>query len=61
MVPPDPVPPGDPYGPGYRRYWGYYNRPFGGCGCLYSLLVLLLVLWLLSLFFPGLAFWGTWW
>lgn len=24
-----------PAGPGgYRRYWGYYNRPYGGCGCL---------------------------
>ncbi len=19
---------------GYRRYWGYYNRPYPGCDCL---------------------------
>ncbi len=36
-------PPRGPYPagtPGYRRYWGYYNRPRGGCGCLYTLLIM---------------------
>lgn len=50
-----PPPPNDPY-PWYRRYWGYYNRPYG-CGCLYTLLVLALLWWLLALLIPGLAFW----
>ncbi|MDP9378719.1 MAG: hypothetical protein M3Q29_00965 [Chloroflexota bacterium] len=46
-----------PRGPGYRRYYGYYNRPFTGCGCLYSLLIFLLFYWLFSLLFTPLAFW----
>jgi len=37
----------------YGRYWGYYNRPRTGCGCLYTLLLY----WLLSLLFTPLAFW----
>lgn len=48
------VPPGDPW---YRRYWGYYNRPNPGCGCLYTLLMFLLIYWVLSLFFNVLVFW----
>ncbi len=46
-----------PREPGYRRYYGYYNRPFGGCGCLYSILLFLLIYWLLSLILTPLAFW----
>lgn len=51
-----PPPPDDPY-PWYRRYWGYYNQPYGGCGCLYTLLILAPLWWLLALLIPGLAFW----
>ncbi|MCC6175063.1 MAG: hypothetical protein IT305_07150 [Chloroflexi bacterium] len=36
------VPPPDPW---HRRYYGYTNRPFSGCGCLY-LLILLVLIWL---------------
>jgi len=50
-----PRPPRDPY---YRRYWGYANRPYGGCGCLYGLLLFFLFWWILALFIPGLALWG---
>ncbi len=49
-----PPPPVDPW---YRRYWGYYNRPFAGCGCLWTILMVLLIWWLLSLLFAPLAFW----
>ncbi len=48
------LPPRDPY---YRRYWARSNRPYTGCGCLYPLLMLILVWWLLSFFFTPLAFW----
>lgn len=39
--------------PWYRSQWGRYNRPYGGCGCLYTLLILLLVWMLCGLLFPG--------
>jgi hypothetical protein len=43
------VPPRDPW---HRRSWGYANRPYAGCGCLY-LIGMLVVAWLvLSLLFP---------
>ena len=49
------VPPPNPW---YRRYYGYYRRPYSGCGCLYSLLVVVLIWFLLSLFIEALAiFW----
>lgn len=48
------TPPGDPR---YRRYWGYYNRPRPGCGCLYTLLLFLLFYWLLSFLWTPMAFW----
>ncbi|MEZ4869174.1 MAG: hypothetical protein R3C14_48075 [Caldilineaceae bacterium] len=52
-------PPRDPYyGPWYRRYWEYSNRPFSGCGCLYAVVLLLILWWILSLFIPGFTFWG---
>ena len=61
MATPDPDPydaePYDPapvYDPWYRRYWGYYNRPYTGCGCLYTVLLFLILLILFSLFVPAL-------
>lgn len=53
-VPPgEPVPPADPW---YRRrYWVY---PYPGCGCLWTLLMFMLIWWLLSLLFAPLAFWS---
>lgn len=56
-VPPD-SDPGAPPAPWYRTYWVYYNRPYGGCGCLYLFALLFLMYWLLSLvFFPGRWLW----
>ena len=51
---PDPV---DPARPWYNSYWGYYNRPYRGCGCLYTVLIFALLWFLLSLFIPALAIW----
>lgn len=38
----------------HRRFWDYYNRPYVGCGFLWSLLLLLFIYWLLSWWFPSL-------
>lgn len=43
--------------PSYRRYWGAYNRPFAGAGCLFTLLLFLLLWFLLSLLFDALVIW----
>lgn len=50
------VPPRDPW---HRRYWGYYSRPYTGCGCLYTIIVIVLIWALLSWFFAWPWFW-TW-
>ena len=52
-------PPVGPYtgGPWYRRYWGYYDRPRAGCGCLYTLLVVVLIWALFSMLITPLPFW----
>ena len=47
-------PPRDPW---HRRYSGYYNRPFAGFGCLWTLLLIILVWFLLSFLFRSLVFW----
>lgn len=47
--------------PSYRRYWGYYNRPYSGCGCLWLLIMILLVWWLLSLIYPPAGLWNRYW
>ena len=57
-VPPRDVPPdasGDARDARLRRYWGRYNRPYVGCGFLWTAGLLLLIYWLLSLFFPSLV------
>lgn len=41
----------------HRRYWNYYNRPYSGCGCFYTLAMFILFWWLLSLFIPAIAIW----
>lgn len=38
-------PPGDPW---HRRYWGYYNRPYPGCGCLWLIIILAIIWWLIA-------------
>lgn len=48
------IPPGDPW---HRRYWVAYNRPYAGCGCLWTILLILLVWWVLSFLFPPMAVW----
>ena len=35
-----------------RRYWAYANSPYPGLGCLWPLLLFVLICWLLSLLFP---------
>jgi hypothetical protein len=58
--PPTPLP-GDPRGPAdpwHRRYWGYYNRPYGGCGCLYAIFLVLLVYFIMSWAFRWPWFWA---
>ncbi len=47
-VPPDPW---------YRRYWGYYARPYPAFGCLYTILLIVLIWFVLSLFIDALVFW----
>ncbi|HYE64762.1 MAG TPA: hypothetical protein VD966_04210 [Pyrinomonadaceae bacterium] len=54
VVPPENVPPRESR---RRRYWSYYQRPYTGCGWLYTLFVILLFWWLLSLLFPTLGVW----
>jgi hypothetical protein len=49
---PTEVPPKDPSDPRYRRYWRHYNRPYTGCGFLWTALLLLLIWWLASMLFP---------
>lgn len=51
-----PIPPGPRRGVAFNRYWGYAGRPYAGCGCLYSLLLLLVAWFLLSLFIDALWF-----
>jgi hypothetical protein len=50
------VPPRRPV-PWYRRYWGYYNRPYTGCGCLYTVFLILVAWFILSWFIPALVIW----
>ena len=42
---------------GYGRYWGYYNRPRAGCGCLYTFLIFVLIWALVSWLITPLPFW----
>ncbi|MCC6167780.1 MAG: hypothetical protein IT329_11175 [Caldilineaceae bacterium] len=61
ILPPDEPPNRSPERPDswYRRGWVYSNRPYGGCGCLYTLVVVFLILIVLSYFIPSLAFWNA--
>lgn len=59
-IPPagEPLPPAGTRPPsGYERYRGYYNRPYPGCGCLITLLILLMLWWLVSLLYPPVRIW----
>ncbi len=37
--------------------WGYYARPYPAFGCLYTILLIVLIWFLLSLFIDALVFW----
>ncbi|MBA3632896.1 MAG: hypothetical protein H0W58_08840 [Acidobacteria bacterium] len=50
------IPPVEPY---HRRYWGYANRPYNGCGCLWMLVTFFIIYMLVSLIFAPLRF-GYW-
>lgn len=44
----------------HRRYWDTYNRPYPGCGCLWAIVVVLFIWWILSWAFGwGWGWWGT--
>lgn len=49
-------PPGDPW---HRRYWGYYNRPYPGCGCLWLIVVIVIIWWICALLWTPARF--GWW
>jgi len=56
-VPPTELPPDEtaeaaPTDPRHRRFWNYYNRPYAGCGFVWTVLSLLLVFLLIYLLFP---------
>jgi len=53
---PKEVPPREPSDPHYRRSWRYYNRPYAGCGFLWTTLLLLLIWLVTSMFFPQAAY-----
>ena len=53
-LPPEDVSAEEIRDPRLRRYWRTYNRPYVGCGVLWTALVLLLIYWLLSFLFPSL-------
>jgi hypothetical protein len=55
-------PPGGPPDPWYRGYWGwgYYNRPYSGCSCLWVILVIVIVWWLIAWFWYPSARFGLW-
>jgi hypothetical protein len=33
-----------PIYPWYRRYWGYANRPFAGCGCVGAVVLIIIII-----------------
>lgn len=42
-----------PIYPWYRRYWGYANRPFAGCGCvgavvLVIIIIIIIIFWIIG-------------
>ncbi len=59
ILPPDEPPDRTPERPDswYQRSWAYSNRPYGGCGCFYALVIAFLIYIVLSYFIPPLAFW----
>lgn len=51
---------GPPLDPWHRRYWRYYNRPFPGCGCLFTIIVILIIWWIIAAFAYTPARFGWW-
>jgi hypothetical protein len=43
---------------GYRRYWDTYNRPYSGCGCLWIIIIVAFILWIIS-WGGGYHWWGV--
>ena len=41
-----------PISPWYRRYWGYANRPFAGCGCVggvaLAIIIIIVIFWIIG-------------
>lgn len=59
--PVDPLTPGgDPVTPRprfYRRYWDTYNRPYSGCRCLWIIIIIAFIIWIIS-WGGGYHWWG---
>ncbi len=53
-------PGGPPLDPWHRRYWGYYNRPYTGCGCLWTIVVIVIIWWIIAAFAYPPARFGWW-
>jgi len=53
-------PGGPPPDPWHRRYWGYYNRPFPGCGCLWVIIICIIIWWIIAAFAYQPARFGWW-
>jgi hypothetical protein len=43
-----------------QRSWGYANRPFPGCGCLWLVLVVVIIWWVIAAFVYPPARFGWW-
>lgn len=52
--------PGGPPDPWHRRYWGYWDRPYGGCGCLWAIIVIIIIWWIIAAFAYQPARFGWW-
>lgn len=52
-------PPPEYPGGWYRRYYGYYDRPYAGCGCLWAIIIVLIIWWIIA--WGGWGDWGWGW
>lgn len=56
--------PANPPGPVGRpggNYWGYWDRPYSGCGCLWIIFIVIIVWWFIALAWEPARFGQGWW